>query len=263
MPVRLEDILRSTRQALPALKDRRAALEQRVRASAPVRPSFEACLRGTAIGVIAEVKRRSPSAGPIREDLDPGERAALYAEHGASAISILTDGPFFGGSIHDLSTAAERCRLPLLRKDFILDEVQVLEARAAGASAVLLIVRALNRARLESMIRFASAVDLAALVEVHTRAELDTALEAGSRILGINSRDLDTFRVDVESAWKLLSEVPEDRIAVAESGIRARADVLRAAQAGADAVLVGTALSAAPSPERLLGELTGVARHGR
>jgi indole-3-glycerol phosphate synthase len=263
MPVRLEDILSSTRQGLPALKGRRAALEQRVRASAPVRPSFEAALRGTAVALIAEVKRRSPSAGSIREDLDPGERAALYAAHGASAISVLTDGPFFGGSIHDLTAAAERCPLPLLRKDFILDEVQVLEARAAGASAVLLIVRALSRARLESLLRFASEMDLAALVEVHTRAELDAALGTGARIIGINSRDLDTFRVDVESAWKLLSEVPGDRVAVAESGILDRADVMRASQAGADAVLVGTALSAAPSPERLLGELSGVARHGR
>jgi indole-3-glycerol phosphate synthase len=263
MPVRLEQILSSTRDTLPGLRARRAALERSVRAAPPARPEFGAALRGSTIAVIAEVKRRSPSAGAIREDLDPGERAALYAANGAAAVSVLTDGPFFGGSIQDLARAAECCSRPLLRKDFILDEVQILEARAAGASAVLLIVRALDRGRLQSLLRFAGGIGLDALVEVHTRTELDTALEAGSEIVGVNSRDLDTFVIDVESAWRLLSEVPADRIAVAESGIREPLDVTRAAAAGADAVLVGTALSTASQPERLLRELCGVARHGR
>jgi indole-3-glycerol phosphate synthase len=195
--------------------------------------------------------------------LEPAERAALYAAHGAAAVSVLTNGPFFGGSIQDLVRAAEHCPRPLLRKDFILDEVQILEARAAGASAVLLIVRALDPDRLESLLRFAGEIGLDALVEVHSRTELDTALEAGSQIVGVNSRDLDTFVIDVERAWRLLSEVPADRIAVAESGIRERLDVTRAAAAGADAVLVGTALSAASQPERLLRELSGVGRRGR
>ena len=197
------------------------------------------------------------------EDLDPGERAALYAAHGAAAISVLTDGPYFGGSLEDLEAAARSCPLPLLRKDFILDEIQILEARAAGASAVLLIVRALERPQLESLLRCAAELDLDSLVEVHSRRELDSALETGANIIGVNSRDLDTFRVDVETAWRLLSEVPGDRLAVAESGIGGRADVLAAAEAGADGVLVGTALSAAPAPEQLLRDLAGVTRRER
>jgi indole-3-glycerol phosphate synthase len=213
--------------------------------------------------VIAEVKRRSPSAGTIREDLDPADRAALYAAHGAAAISILTDTPYFGGSVQDLRAAAERCALPLLRKDFIIDEVQILEARAAGASAVLLIVRILTRQRLDQLLRCAEALGLDALVEVHTGVELATALEVGATVIGVNSRDLDTFAVDVDAAWKLLAEVPIDRIAVAESGLIERQDVTRAAEAGADAVLIGTALSAAESPAALLRELSMVPRHGR
>jgi indole-3-glycerol phosphate synthase len=262
MPVRLEEILRSTRGTLGAVRARRAALERSLK-TASARPSFGAALRGPVVALIAEVKRRSPSAGAIREDLDPGERAALYAAHGAAAVSVLTDGPFFGGSIQDLARAAERCQVPLLRKDFILDEVQILEASAAGASAVLLIVRVLGPKRLSSLLRFTDDVAMDALVEVHTRAELDIALDAGSQIIGVNSRDLDTLVIDVESAWKLLGEVPGDRIAVAESGLRGRSDVVRAAGAGADAVLIGTALSAASQPERLLRELSEVPRHGR
>jgi indole-3-glycerol phosphate synthase len=215
------------------------------------------------VAIIAEVKRRSPSAGLIREDLDPGERAALYAAHGAAAISVLTDGPYFGGSIEDLRAATERCPLPVLRKDFILDEVQILEARAAGASAVLLIVRVLERPRLESLLRYAADLGLDALVEVHTGAELATALEANAGIIGVNSRDLDTFRIDTKEAWRVIGQVPPDRIAVAESGLSGRRDLEQVANAGADAVLIGTALSAAAAPERLLSELSSVPRHGR
>jgi indole-3-glycerol phosphate synthase len=215
------------------------------------------------VAIIAEVKRRSPSVGSIREDIDPGERAALYAAHGAAAISVLTDGPFFGGSMYDLRAAAERCPLPVLRKDFILDEVQILEARAAGAAAVLLIVRALERDRLKALLSYSAELELDALVEVHTAEELATALESNAGIIGVNSRDLDTFRVDTAAAWKLVAKVPADRIAVAESGIARQSDVARVAEAGADAVLIGTALSASPSPEMLLHELSSVARHGR
>jgi indole-3-glycerol phosphate synthase len=214
------------------------------------------------VAVIAEVKRRSPSAGAIREDLDPGERAALYAEHGAAAISVLTDGPYFGGSIQDLCAAARRASVPVLRKDFILDEVQILEARAAGAAAVLLIVRALGSG-LQPLLRYAASLGLDALVEVHTSEELHAALEAGASIIGVNSRDLDTFEIDVETAWKIIAHVPAEFIAVAESGMAQTEDVRRAAAAGADAVLIGTALSAAASPGGLLRDLTRVARRGR
>jgi indole-3-glycerol phosphate synthase len=263
MPVSLQQILDSTRQTLPALKARRDALERDVLGDHLARPSFRAALRRPHLAVIAEVKRRSPSAGSIREDLDPADRAALYAAHGAAAISILTDTPYFGGSVQDLRAAAERCAVPLLRKDFIIDEVQILEARAAGASAVLLIARILTGQRLEQLLRCAEVLGLDALVEVHTEVELATALDTGATVIGVNSRDLDTFAVDVETAWKLLAEVPVDRLAVAESGLVGRQDVARAAEAGADAVLIGTALSAAESPATLLRELSMVPRHGR
>ncbi len=262
MAVSLDQILDSTRRALPSLSERRGALEREA-GSRPRPPSLRRALRRERVAVVAEVKRRSPSAGVIRDDLDPGERAALYARHGASAISVLTDRPHFGGSIEDLRAAASCVEVPLLRKDFILDELQVIEARAAGAAAVLLIVRALPSARLETLLACARGAGLEALVEVHTAAELDRALGAGAEIVGVNSRDLDTFRIDVAAAWELLARVPSDTVAVAESGMRAPEDVERAAAAGADAVLVGTALSAAPDPAGLLRQLSEVARHGR
>ena len=263
MPVRLEDILASTRQTLPVLQGRRAVLERDIRSSRVARPSFRAALRRSAVAVIAEIKRRSPAMGSIREDLDPGERAALYAANGASAISVLTDGPFFGGSLQDLRAAAEQCALPVLRKDFILDEVQILEARAAGAAAVLLIARALGRPQLDRLIQYATELGLDALVEIHTAAELESALDAGAELIGVNSRNLDTFRIDTGAAWRLIGQIPSDRVAVAESGLLGQSDVLEAAQAGADAVLIGTALSASRSPGVLLRELSAVQRHAR
>jgi indole-3-glycerol phosphate synthase len=262
MRVSLEQILATTRAALPRLADRAGALAREAAAAAPP-PALESALRRPTVAVIAEVKRRSPSAGVIRDDLDPAERAALYAERGAAAISVLTDGPYFGGSVADLRAAAGKVGVPVLRKDFILDELQVLEARAAGAAAVLLIVRALSKERLASLLRATAAQGLDALVEVHTASELDTALEAGARIIGVNSRDLDTFRIDTAAAWRLLRDVPADRVAVAESGMGGEHDVVAAAEHGADAVLIGTALSGAPDPGALLGRLSGVPRRDR
>lgn len=261
MRVTLDQILRSTEARLDDLRSCRTALE---RAAAMVQdpPTFEPSLRGRHVAVIAEVKRRSPSAGSIREDLDPAERAARYADHGAAAISVLTDGPFFGGSVNDLRQAASRARVPVLLKDFVLDELQIVEARAAGAAAVLLIVRALGP-RLQPLVRFAEQLRLTPLVEVHTAAELSAALGAGARVIGVNSRDLDTFTIDSTAALRIVSRVPAECTAVAESGMSGRADVERAAAAGADAVLIGTALSAAPSPDELLEELTSVRRRGR
>lgn len=264
LPVRLEEILQATRQGLPALHRRRAALEQSLEGSRVTHPSFRAALLRPTVAVIAEVKRRSPSAGSIREDLDPGDRAALYAANGAAAISVLTDHPFFGGSMDDLRAVVGQCSLPVLRKDFIVDEVQILEARAAGAAAVLLIVRVLGPDRLAPLLHYATDLGLDALVEVHTEAELEVALEADAGILGINSRDLDSFTIDVERAWRLIGRIPSDRVAVAESGLFGQSDVVHAAEAGADAVLIGTALSAAASPESLLrAELSAVHRRGR
>jgi indole-3-glycerol phosphate synthase len=262
MPVTLDQILTTTRDGLADLRARRAAVEQAA-AAARRPPSFAAALRRERVAVIAEVKRRSPSAGSIREDLDPADRAERYARHGAAAISVLTDGPFFGGSLDDLRVAAARTTVPVLRKDFILDELQVLEARAAGAAAVLLIVRALNQPRLATLLASSAQAGLDALVEVHTPDELARALDAGAAILGVNSRDLDTFRIDTAAAWTVLRSVPPRCVAVAESGMATVADVEAAAMAGADAVLIGTALSSAADPDALLGRLSAVTRRGR
>ena len=262
MPVSLEQILNSTRQQIPSLHGRRAALEREASAAADPRP-FEHALRGAHVGVIAEVKRRSPSAGSIRDDLDPAAHAAIYAGAGAAAISVLTDGPYFGGSLDDLRAVTQRVHVPVLRKDFILDELQILEARAAGASAVLLIVRALSAERLRVLLACAAGQRLDALVEVHTHAELSLALESGARIVGVNSRDLDTFRIDTGKAWEIVTAVPQGVVAVAESGMATPADVERAVGAGADAVLVGTALSAATDPASLLAAITSFPRHAR
>ena len=262
MPVSLDQILTSTRDGLASLHARRASVEREA-AEAPRAPSLAAALRRSTVAVIAEVKRRSPSAGSIREDLDPADRAARYARHGAAAISVLTDAPFFGGSIADLRAAAARTGVPVLRKDFILDELQVLEARASGAAAVLLIVRALPAGRLSALLGATEAAGLDALVEVHTRDEVTRALDAGASIVGVNSRALDTFRVDTAAAWAMLGSVPADVVAVAESGMATEADVAAAARGGADAVLIGTALSAAADPDALLGRLAGIAREGR
>jgi indole-3-glycerol phosphate synthase len=262
MPASLDQILESTRRSLDTLRSRGRELECRAAAAAPA-PSFADALSGERVSLIAEVKRRSPSAGVIRGDLDPAAHAVAYAAAGAAAISVLTDGPFFGGSIEDLERVAATVRMPVLRKDFILDEAQIVEARAAGAAAVLLIVRALSRRRLGELLAATRSAGMDALVEVHTGPELEAAIEAGAMVVGVNSRDLDSFRVDVERTWRLLGRVPADRIAVAESGMASVADVERAAAAGADAVLIGTALSAAADPAGLARALGAVGRRGR
>lgn len=262
MPTTLEQILATTRAGLPALQARRRELERRA-ADAPHRPGFLSGWDRRRLALVAEVKRRSPSAGTISAGLDPATHARTYAAAGAGAISVLTDGPFFGGSLADLEQVAAAVPVPLLRKDFILDELQILEARAAGASAVLLIVRALSPARLRELARAARDLGLATLVEAHDAAEVDIALESGAPFIGINSRSLDTFAIDVETAWRLISRVPAGLTVVAESGMSSHVDVARAAGAGADAVLIGTALSAAGDPSALAFDCARVPRRGR
>ena len=262
MTTTLEQILAQTVAGLPALRARRADLE-RAAAQAPPRPGFLEGWDRRRVALIAEVKRRSPSTGVISAGLDPVRHAIGYAAAGASAISVLTDGPFFGGSLRDLTAVAGVVDVPLLRKDFIVDEVQLLEARAAGAAAALLIVRALEGARLDELVRFATGLGLAPLVEVHDATELDRALSTPARFIGVNSRNLDTFAIDTDAAWSLIGRIPADRLAVAESGMATVADVARAAAAGADAVLIGTALSAAADPAALAREFAGVERRGR
>jgi indole-3-glycerol phosphate synthase len=215
------------------------------------------------VTVIGEVKRRSPSAGAIAPDLDPAALAAAYSAGGARAISVLTNDTFFGGSLADLESVRDVVDLPLIRKDFLVDPVQIYEARAVGASAVLLIVRALEREQLEDLYRLACELGLATLVEVHTEKELDEALRIDARFVGVNSRDLTTFQVDIERIAEVIRSIPQEITAVAESGIGSRADVKRVAQWGADAVLVGTTLARSARPAEAVKQLTGVARRGR
>ena len=200
--ITLDTILAATRTRVAALRARTRELERRA-AQAPAPRSFAAALRGTTVGVIAEVKRRSPSVGAIAEDLDPVSHAAAYVRGGAVAISVLTDEAHFGGSLEDLERVAREVSCPVLRKDFILDELQIVEARGAGASAVLLIVRAMDAQRLRDLSRTARDLGLGVLVEAHNAPELEAALAAEPTALGVNSRDLATFTVDHGAAERL------------------------------------------------------------
>ncbi len=258
----LDDILKVARARAGALAPRAADLERRA-AAAPTPPSFAGALAGATIGIIAEVKRRSPSAGPIREDLDPVRHAQAYARGGAVALSVLTEEPHFGGSLDDLARVAQEVRLPVLRKDFIVDDLQVVEARAAGAAAVLLIARLLERSVLQRLAHAARAQQLGVLIEVHTEQELERALAADPTAVGVNSRDLATFAVHLSVAERLLADVPPGIPAIAESGIETRADVERMAAAGADLVLVGTSVARTDDPAAAVRALVGVRREGR
>ena len=195
-----------------------------------------------AVNLIAEVKRKSPSKGIIREDFDPVKIAKIYAGNGASAISVLTDHEFFGGDLSFLSAIRNAVDVPLLRKDFTIDEYHIYQARAAGADAVLLIVAILTPEQLREFIGVAKHLDLAALVEVHTQTELDIALDVGAVIIGINNRDLKTFHTDIATSFQLRKSIPDDRIVVSESGIYTREDVIRLGEADMDAILVGESL---------------------
>jgi len=259
---RLEAILSATRERIAALRPHARELARRASA-APEPRRFAPALAGPAVGVIAEVKRRSPSAGVIREDLDPVQHARAYEQGGAVAISVLTDERHFGGTLDDLSGVARCVRLPVLRKDFILDELQLYETRAAGASAALLIVRALAPEGLRALAAAARGLGLGVLVEVHSEAELELALAVEPAAVGVNSRDLGTFAVDLGLAERLVARIPPGVPAVAESGIESRADVERMAAAGADLVLVGTSVARTVDPEAAVRGLTGVTRQGR
>jgi len=259
---RLDAILSDTRERIASLRPHARELARRA-LHAPEPRRFAPALVAPAIGVIAEVKRRSPSAGSIREDLDPVAHARAYEQGGAAAISVLTDERHFGGTLDDLSRVARCVSVPVLRKDFILDELQLYEARAAGASAALLIVRALAPERLRALAGAARGLALGVLVEVHSEAELDLALAVEPTAVGVNSRDLGTFAVDLALAERLLARVPAAVPAVAESGIETRADVERMAAAGADLVLVGTSVARSGDPEDAVRQLVGVPRQGR
>jgi indole-3-glycerol phosphate synthase len=226
--------------------------------AAPGTRDFAAALRpaGANVAVIAEVKRRSPSKGLLAPELDPAAVAKAYEAGGAAALSVLTDGPYFGGSVADLQAARDATSVPVLRKDFTIDEIQVYEARAIGADAVLLICAALpDDALLADLHALAVELGLAALVEAHDAAEIERALRAGARIVGVNSRDLATFDEDLDRTHALASQLPADVVAVAESAIRTAADARRMAAAGFDAVLVGEALVRSTDPTSLVRDL--------
>jgi indole-3-glycerol phosphate synthase len=245
-----------------ALASQAASLERAAGAVGPV-PAFASALRGETVAVIAEIKRRSPSKGWIRPSIDAATQARAYAAAGARAISVLTEPAHFAGSVEDLVAAREATRIPILRKDFHVEPVQLLEAKAVGASAALLITRALGPARLPELMEFAKSIALEVLVEVRDEQELDLALECGAPVIGINNRNLETLVIDAGTSERLLNRIPATVIAVAESGVSDRADVERVAKAGADAVLVGSTVSAAADPEDAVRRLTAVSRVSR
>ena len=227
--------------------------------STPAGPRrFRDALAGPGIGVIAEFKRRSPSAGALREAPNLREIVRAYERGGAVAASVLTEGPNFDGSLDDLRAARAACDLPILRKDFIVDRYQLHEARSAGADAVLLIVAALQPGELESLHDSARAMGLDVLVEVHDSEELQAALSQGAEMVGINNRDLRDFSVDMERTARLMSEIPPGLTVVSESGIATPAQLERLERAGVHAVLVGESLMRSPDPEAAVRTLRNV-----
>ena len=254
----LGDIL--ARKAAEVAERRRKLSERELIARAADMPPpspFAASLspRGGPTRIVAEVKRASPSAGPLAAGLDAAAQARRYQAAGAAAISVLTDGPGFGGTLADLVEVRAGATVPVLRKDFTLDGWQLVEARAAGADAALLIAAALPGEALRRLHDRCLELGLSALVEVHDAAELERALAAGARIVGVNNRDLRTFRVDLATSERLLPGLPAGVRGVAESGVRTPADARRLRAAGAPNLLVGEALVRAADPGALLAEL--------
>ncbi len=232
-------------------------LERQVAALGPPRHFRAALDRPGSVQVIAEVKKRSPAAGILDENFDAPSIAREYEAHGAAAISVLTDQPYFGGSLADLSAVRATVQLPVLRKDFVIDRYQLLEARLAGADAVLLIAEVLAGTQLHDLVAEAKAFGLECLVELYEPENLPRVVDSGARVIGINNRDLRTFTTALEHTLTLAPRVPPDCCLVSESGIRTRDDVLRLQEAGVRAVLVGETLMRARDRGRALGALLG------
>ncbi len=259
MPTILDQIVATKREEIAAAKQRvaeRALREQLALAPAP-RDFFAAVTAPGAVRLIAEVKKASPSRGVIRADFDPLAIARTYQRHGASALSVLTDSPYFQGSLDTLRSVRAAVELPVLRKDFILDPYQVFEARAAGADAVLLIAECLDDCHLRSLHNLIIELGMTPLVELYEPANLPRVLEAGALLVGVNNRDLRTFVTDLDHTLRLRQQIPQECFVVAESGIRTAADVARLAAANVSAILVGESLMQAPdigvAVDRLLG----------
>jgi len=248
LPGILAEIVNKKRGEIPALRSRASALEGELANSPEIRDFLSAISSDEHVALIAECKRQSPGAGLIRPDIEVGPLSVSYERGGAAALSILTDTPYFGGALADLRAAREASSLPILRKDFMLDPLQILEARVAGADAVLLIVRILKDEVLKKLMNEAEALEMAALVEVHNGLELRRALEVGAKVIGINNRDLATFMTDLDTTIRLLEGVPKGTIVVSESGIYEPQDVDRLGAVGVNAVLVGESLLRSPDP---------------
>jgi indole-3-glycerol phosphate synthase len=254
---RLDDIVDATREAVAARKRARpqSELEGQIELGREGRPFAEALARpGTSL--IAEHKRRSPSAGSIREGASCAEIVRAYERGGAAALSILTEEAHFGGSLADLREARAACDLPILRKDFTIDPYQLYESKAAGADAVLLVVGSLEDDALWELWSLAGEIDLDAIVEIHDDEELERALEIDCDVIGINNRDLESFTVDIQRTFDLLADVPAGKVVVSESGIHDRWQIEELEQVGVDAVLIGEVLMRAPDPEAAVRELT-------
>ena len=255
----LDDITRAVRAQVERRKEQvsLAELERAMSGRHEGRP-FNEALAATGMSVIAEFKRRSPAAGDLPRGSDPVENIVrAYERGGAAALSILTEGEYFGGSIADLRAARTATDLPILRKDFTLDRYQLFEAAAVQADAVLLIVAVLERDELEHLHAEAGELDLDCLIEVHDAEELEVALEIDADVIGINNRNLSDFTVDVATTFELLSDVPAGKTVVSESGIRSRQQIEDLEQVGVDAVLVGETLMSAEDPEAACRELAG------
>jgi indole-3-glycerol phosphate synthase len=255
----IEQLIDGARQGVDARKRElpQAELESLLSARGEDRPFQEALVR-PGLSVIAEFKRRSPSAGDIAPGADIAAQVSAYERGGAAALSVLTDAPHFGGSLEDLRAARGAATLPIIRKDFIVDPYQLYEAVVNGADAVLLIVRALDDRDLRELYEEARALDLDCLVEVHDADELERALEVDAAVIGINNRDLDEQRVDIQTTFELMPDVPAGKTVVAESGISGREELMELDRVGVDAVLIGGALMTAADPELKTRELTGV-----
>ena len=251
------------RDEVRALSGRAPELSSRAKDAPPPRGFAAALRRPGTVRLLAEVKRRSPSAGEIRPGADPVEVARAYQAGGAAALSVLTDRRFFGGELEFLVRVREAVALPVLRKDFVIDPLQVHEARAAGADAILLIVRILSDAQLVELHGTARELGMDVLVEVHTAGEMARALAAGCTLAGVNNRDLATFTTDLGLSIRLAPGIPDEVTLVAESGIRAAADVDRLGAAGFDAILVGESLMRQPDLAAAAAALVGRPRRAR
>jgi indole-3-glycerol phosphate synthase len=254
----LDDIVQVKKGEVRKAKELRKIVELKAKArnAAPV-PAFDLRVKGE-VSIIAEVKRASPVKGLFREKLDPAQLALQYKEGGARALSVLTDEQFFKGSIDDLRAARDASGLPVLRKDFVIDDYQIWEAKVLRASAVLLIVRILDQAQLRDYLALArEELKLGVLVETHTEKELERALDAKADVVGINNRDLDTFKTTLETSARLRALIPPGPVVVSESGISTREDVVLLRQMNVDAALIGEELVKSADPVKKLRELRG------